>query len=250
MITRSKEALGTIADAITLILAVPIIWQFVKPFILSSTIWVRAGAFVLTLILFATVFRTVRDKYKKLKTKLRDDKIQNDLNEIKSTKTKGQPLSKLLPQDDVLIRWVESLNEKAKEWADDAGDPNVNFYMYVKAQGITPSLQAFYYSPWKKMQLTQYHGDYEGERVAEKDAPYASASFLEVPKWREAVLKAYERVADQLPTDYRLLVQSSVKGKISIAFEFSQGNLDKNYTFAFDGATLTDSKDQSQMPIR
>jgi hypothetical protein len=101
-------------------------------------------------------------------------------------------------------------------------------------------MQAHYYSPWKKLDALLYAGALDGEKYSEPIHTYDKpiAPFTKVRKWRAAVLRAHEKISDNLPAEYELVINSDTKSSLRLRFNYRAGKLEKSYKFEFENGIL------------
>jgi hypothetical protein len=247
MSDRLRGWLGTLADVVTLLLVLPLVFTFLSDTFSGSGPFIKVAVSALGLIVIITLAGLVRDRYKKTVADLRDKQISIDVENMESQK--GKPLKDMLPSEGLLRRWAKSLGERAKLWAGDVSEGDMNFYLYVGSESKA-HMQAYYYSPWKKLRLVVYCGSFSAESMEEADGPLSGAGrpFYEFTNWRKAVLKAYEKISEQLPPAYKLILMSTTDC-VNISFAYTQGKIDRTYHFQFDGYVLKGEADGSEVKI-
>jgi hypothetical protein len=248
MLDRARSWLGTLADVVALLLVCPLVFNFLQDTFTSQGWWVGILASLLGLLAVISLAGFTRDRYKKTVAELRDKQIIADVKKIEGKNSRS--IKTLLPAEKLLRRWVKSLDEKARLWADDVSEGAVHFYLDVGEQAAA-NIQVFYFSAWKKIGLTLYCGSFSAQNMEEKEDPHpfiGHKPFYDYSSWRRAVLKAYDKVAEHLPEEYKMSIMSA-PGAMVINFRFEQGKVNKQYSFEFDGKLLKREADRSEVEV-
>jgi hypothetical protein len=246
---KLRSILGLAADSVAILLILPGAWNFISPF--WDGLWGKISVSALMFLLAVVAFRLYRSKYQEFTSKFRQIQIKEDVRDIESIKP-GKSLKDTLPSRSVVSRWTKELDYKARQWSEDAISDGPNLYISLTpGDGIRMSLQNYYYSAWKELQLCLYAGHLDGEELAE---PILSIT-QEVPpfytfrNWQAAVLKAHSKIEEYLPATYEIVLRSRYE-EVGIAFKYKQGKVNRELAFIYKDGQLIDEKTKKSERIQ
>lgn len=237
---KGKSVLSFLADVITLLLVLPGAWNVLDK-LWPSAMWLRSFFLFFFIAVLLMLAKLLREKYKTFHSNLKDMQIKQDVKEIEK-KPLDLPFEQILPSTRLLNRWMKKLDDDAVRWAKDSIGQGPNFYLDVEDGRVRPTMQAHYYSPWKKLEAFFYAGALEGEKYGEAitSSSVTVPPFMKVRGWRKAVLRAFEKVVDGLPAEYGIVIHSQSAFSFGISFKYENGKLEKSHRFKFENGILVE----------
>jgi hypothetical protein len=156
---------------------------------------------------------------------------------------------KLIPAEKFFYIAKELSLQDGTAWSKDAKISVFNFYIERINENIDLRIQIFLFSEWKSEKMDVY---YPSLSVSYEKIVYSEHElkkyFFEFPKWREAILRAYEKISSKISNEFHLQI-SSQKDNFSINFSFMIGKVKETIHFTFDGNILFCTQDKSRISI-
>jgi hypothetical protein len=243
-----KSWLGFTADLITVLLVLPGIWSVLSNLNLATPLKIAFGLLLVGAVALVLP-KFLKERAQGLQKTLRQERIKADTDRIQHASVRA-PLGDILPTAKVLNRWIGELNIQARQWDKKAKVWGINFYLELSGSEVKPKMQGHYYSEWKELEAYFYVGSLSGSTFSDTSLAFdfKIKPFTSFRKWREAVLKAYEKISDQLPQEYQLSIHSYDKD-LHIDFEYRLSGVKKAKQFIYDGHELVDQKTKQKEVI-
>lgn len=211
--------------------------------------------FGLMFIAITASFKWVKTNLRRINSIIRKKEIKNDLESFSKLKSQNIDITTILPDHNLLIRWLDESREKTASWSDDVKISIINFYIDVKNVAIEPLLQVYFVSDWNKEALTIYIGKDYDQKYSEVEYDLFKTKtgivqpfFIKYPNWNVATKKAYSMLKNKLPSIFKIQLYQSVSN-FQIIFNYIQGKVERSETFVFNGTTLNNVKTNQSITI-
>lgn len=208
--------------------------------LLKAPGWVQIPIVLLVILLLPLLIR--RGRISRL-TK----KSSNEAAHPSATSDPSKRFEELLPDTRSLRRWHSALLAVANEWAHDVVIGTSELRIGMSSSGWRV-YELTYGSKWKGLIASSQIGI--ADRFNEVRHKYSSSLisntiqpfFLKYPKWRKAVLRAYESIRESLDEEAGVSIHQGYRldrEVLMIRFHYKVGNVPEITEFWFDGTVLT-----------
>lgn len=243
----AREALGTLADILAILFAVPTliaavvwVWGLNNPWLKILLAVVAVGAIFIVVRLMRRLGGDSAKKFRGLK-------IEKDVRQLESSaKAHPHDFNKILPSASLLKNMKSLLDAEASTWADDARCISLNYYIDVNADTYGYSMQGFYYSKWKDVTYPLYFRDGALAPGEMTEGQYLSLDeagiFFEFKGWREAFVKIHNKLKDKLGGVYHIQYTTISAEEARITYKFKEGKVERSQRFKFTDGIISEIK--------
>ena len=206
--------------------------------------------YIIFLFLLLVTIKFILSLIKKFLIKFSNKELQiqaeDDIHKLEEKVSKNK--NKLvLPLTKQLKQWHSLSQRLAKEWSEDARE--MRFSVSIENFGrVLPQIR--FYSDWKNQELVIFikrsisTSKMESKTKIELD--FKKPFFIRFPNWSWAVEKAFQRISHIIGVNWILWLFSH-HNIFHFRFVYTQGGVEKEICFDFDGKILKCGKDGKEI---